>query len=594
MYVESITISRDCPISKKPIRIPVRGIHCNHLQCFDLESYLYLNLVRSLWRCPICFSNTIFEKLEVDDFIMQINTLSESYGCSKLEVRSDSKWRPISESTRSPNVTNNVSYTSNVMTDANNPVNNINQNQTGDIDSYNHKQILSSTLSNPNSNLIHSDNSTLPSSQEILDINKNSPPLQNDGDAQGKNHSDQVNLDNFDCRAPNESNVLLKSISGLSNNPKYKNLDDEFELQGSVVSNGKMQADLNCGDLIDTMNKYSNIEDNSLVDTSKDGIGKGLDEKLGPYHLTELAASDAKHFKSKEDIDQFDEKNVELDTPCNIDTSKDVDNNIVGEVSNVSEWNYQHLENLMLTNTLAQSPTQNSPAMNNALNSIKLDADDPIESLLMKNNSKHINADINLPESNINKSNEPLRDNSFDIIKKVKKPTDTTERPEPDSPHDASQIIPAIGNTINCDESTKSHEGVVLKEDQINSNIASSNTNNVYLIPQNNENQDLKGDQILVDDFSSNSMGMYDLNETNDIKIISPEQKYLCNFINDTQKSDPGDLLNEDYKKTNINTNETTLGNIVESNLDPKHCNQFLNDEYPLNSPDNDFNNFIM
>ena len=67
------TISLKCPLSLERIKIPVKGINCKHLQCFDLESYLELNLVTkkekktiggfelddvfvylySYWRCPV-------------------------------------------------------------------------------------------------------------------------------------------------------------------------------------------------------------------------------------------------------------------------------------------------------------------------------------------------------------------------------------------------------------------------------------------------------------------------------------------------------------------------------------------------------------
>ena len=36
------------------IEIPVRGVNCDHLQCFDLESYLLMNYNSNKWKCPIC------------------------------------------------------------------------------------------------------------------------------------------------------------------------------------------------------------------------------------------------------------------------------------------------------------------------------------------------------------------------------------------------------------------------------------------------------------------------------------------------------------------------------------------------------------
>ena len=50
-----------------PIKIPVRGKLCTHLQVFDLETYLKLNCEgqRTL-KCPICSKNTV--DLIIDDF----------------------------------------------------------------------------------------------------------------------------------------------------------------------------------------------------------------------------------------------------------------------------------------------------------------------------------------------------------------------------------------------------------------------------------------------------------------------------------------------------------------------------------------------
>ena len=89
---QGLKLSTECPISHKPIINPVRGSQCNHLQCFDLESYLFLNLERSLWRCPICFAATIVETIEVDEFVGKIIKNAESFGSSKVIFRIHSWW----------------------------------------------------------------------------------------------------------------------------------------------------------------------------------------------------------------------------------------------------------------------------------------------------------------------------------------------------------------------------------------------------------------------------------------------------------------------------------------------------------------------
>lgn len=56
--IPGITVKLTCPISLMKIEIPVRGRGCNHLQCFDLSSYLQVNkqtrVFNARWKCPEC------------------------------------------------------------------------------------------------------------------------------------------------------------------------------------------------------------------------------------------------------------------------------------------------------------------------------------------------------------------------------------------------------------------------------------------------------------------------------------------------------------------------------------------------------------
>jgi MIZ/SP-RING zinc finger. len=46
-------VSLKCPITQRRITIPARGHDCKHIQCFDLESYLKLNVDKGNWKCPV-------------------------------------------------------------------------------------------------------------------------------------------------------------------------------------------------------------------------------------------------------------------------------------------------------------------------------------------------------------------------------------------------------------------------------------------------------------------------------------------------------------------------------------------------------------
>lgn len=56
-----------CPLSHSLIKVPVRGINCNHTDVFDLPSFIDSSLNTALWECPICGRPLPFDELSVDD-----------------------------------------------------------------------------------------------------------------------------------------------------------------------------------------------------------------------------------------------------------------------------------------------------------------------------------------------------------------------------------------------------------------------------------------------------------------------------------------------------------------------------------------------
>lgn len=88
-----------CPISMTPIKIPVRGKECKHIQCFDLNYFLNSNkfVSGSRWKCPTC--NVIldpFSLLKCGLFERVIQCREEKSGThidkDHFELRSDKTW----------------------------------------------------------------------------------------------------------------------------------------------------------------------------------------------------------------------------------------------------------------------------------------------------------------------------------------------------------------------------------------------------------------------------------------------------------------------------------------------------------------------
>jgi len=60
------SITKKCPISKKLIDNPARGDNCQHLQCFDLKSFLERAIQTQNWACPVCGMQIPFNDLRYD------------------------------------------------------------------------------------------------------------------------------------------------------------------------------------------------------------------------------------------------------------------------------------------------------------------------------------------------------------------------------------------------------------------------------------------------------------------------------------------------------------------------------------------------
>jgi hypothetical protein len=64
------SIPLECPISRGHMKFPVRGVKCEHQQCFDLSSYIMLSRQQGTLQCPHCLMALPIEELAVSDQMM--------------------------------------------------------------------------------------------------------------------------------------------------------------------------------------------------------------------------------------------------------------------------------------------------------------------------------------------------------------------------------------------------------------------------------------------------------------------------------------------------------------------------------------------
>ena len=95
---DTIVIALICPLSRKILEKPVRGINCTHLDCFDLDAYVKLGYQSFKWSCPICSKFVSQTELKLDVFLMEIvKTLrSKDSNDDFIEIFKDFKWRSFS------------------------------------------------------------------------------------------------------------------------------------------------------------------------------------------------------------------------------------------------------------------------------------------------------------------------------------------------------------------------------------------------------------------------------------------------------------------------------------------------------------------
>ncbi|VVC45511.1 PINIT domain,Zinc finger, RING/FYVE/PHD-type,Zinc finger, MIZ-type [Cinara cedri] len=93
MEVISMFATLQDPLSKMRMKLPARGVHCIHLQCFDALQFLQMNEHKQTWTCPLCKKKVKFEDIEIDEFFLNIlesPDLGET--CENVILLNDGSW----------------------------------------------------------------------------------------------------------------------------------------------------------------------------------------------------------------------------------------------------------------------------------------------------------------------------------------------------------------------------------------------------------------------------------------------------------------------------------------------------------------------
>jgi len=61
---EKMALTTNCPTTLAMMKLPARGELCDHLQCFDLNTYLNMNAKYKKWQCPICIRKCFYPTID--------------------------------------------------------------------------------------------------------------------------------------------------------------------------------------------------------------------------------------------------------------------------------------------------------------------------------------------------------------------------------------------------------------------------------------------------------------------------------------------------------------------------------------------------
>ncbi|KFH46851.1 Zinc finger MIZ domain-containing protein-like protein [Hapsidospora chrysogenum ATCC 11550] len=106
----TLSISLADPFSATMVEVPVRGVDCEHMECFDLGNWLASRpskksgggepSLADCWKCPICGRDARPHRLHIDDFLVEVRAELLADGkqrTKRIQVAADGSWVPVAE-----------------------------------------------------------------------------------------------------------------------------------------------------------------------------------------------------------------------------------------------------------------------------------------------------------------------------------------------------------------------------------------------------------------------------------------------------------------------------------------------------------------
>jgi hypothetical protein len=92
MNSKDLKVTLLCPFSSKRLQIPGRSTNCTgHIQCFDIASFIPLQIHTYKWQCPICKTKAPYSTIKVDQYFSNIIKTTKDT-THEIFLREDGTW----------------------------------------------------------------------------------------------------------------------------------------------------------------------------------------------------------------------------------------------------------------------------------------------------------------------------------------------------------------------------------------------------------------------------------------------------------------------------------------------------------------------
>ncbi|XP_025207295.1 E3 SUMO-protein ligase PIAS1-like [Melanaphis sacchari] len=85
-----------CPMSRTRMKIPAKSINCDHIKCFDADTFIRMNEKKSTWLCPICNASCSYNEIKIESYFMEIVTSPRlEDGDQEIIICADGSWERV-------------------------------------------------------------------------------------------------------------------------------------------------------------------------------------------------------------------------------------------------------------------------------------------------------------------------------------------------------------------------------------------------------------------------------------------------------------------------------------------------------------------